>query len=205
VELPRRTGARKPGRKPRPRLQGALPHAPAERWIALGVVMGTHGVRGDLRVKLHNPESQLLLELDAVQLRAAGQTALDTRLRRYALSQVRSGGKGLIVHLHGVDTVEQAQALRGYEVCVARSQLPDLPEGEFYHCDLEGMPLVDLDGRPRGTVERVHEYPAASVLRVRSEQGLLEVPMREPYLVRIDLAAGQIVADQLDDLEPERA
>ncbi|HKP60071.1 MAG TPA: ribosome maturation factor RimM [Polyangiales bacterium] len=205
MELPRRTGARKPGRKPRPQLQGAQPPAPAERWIALGVVMGTHGVRGDLRVKLHNPESQLLFELEAVQLRAPGQAALDTKLRRYPLSQVRPGGKGLLMHLHGVDTVEQAQALRGQELCVARSQLPDLPEGEFYYCDLEGLPLVDLDGRQRGTIERVHEYPAASVLRVKSDQGVLEVPMREPYLVQIDLAAGRVVADQLDDLEPERA
>ena len=199
MELPRRTGARRLGRKPRPRLQGA----PAERWIAIGVVMGTHGVRGDLRVKLHNPDSQLLYELDSVQLRAAGDP--DAKLRRYPLSQVRSGGKGLILHLYGVDTVEQAQALRNYELCVARSQLPELPEGEFYHCDLEGLAVFDVGGQPRGTVERVHEYPAASVLRVRSERGVLEVPMREPYLVAIDLPGARIVVDQLDDLEPERA
>lgn len=199
MELPRRTGARRSGRKPRPHLQGA----PAERWIAIGVVMGTHGVRGDLRVKLHNPESQLLHEVDSVQLRAAGDP--DAKLRRYALSQVRPGGKGLLLHLYGVDTVEEAQALRNYELCVARSQLPELPDGEFYHCDLEGLPLYDVEGRLHGTVERVHEYPAASVLRVRSQHGVIEVPMREPYLVAIDLPAGRIVADQLDDLEPERA
>jgi 16S rRNA processing protein RimM len=169
-----------------------------ERWIALGVVMGTHGVRGELRVKLHNPESELLFELDSVQLRAA------SGMRRYVVQQVRPGGKGLLVQLEGVDTVERAQALRGAEVCVGRSQLPALPDGEFYHCDLEGLTVIDMSGTLQGKVERVLEYPASTVLRVRTERGLLEVPMREPYLVRIELEAGSVVADQLEDLEPER-
>jgi 16S rRNA processing protein RimM len=169
-----------------------------ERWIALGVVMGTHGVRGELRVKLHNPESELLFDLDSMLLRAAGE------MRRYPVQQVRPGGKGLLVQLEGIDTVERAQALRGAEVCVGRSQLPALPEGEFYHCDLEGLTVIDMTGALQGKVERVLEYPASTVLRVRTERGLLEVPLREPYLVRFELEAGSVVADQLEDLEPER-
>ncbi len=197
MDLPPRTGARKPRRKAgRSR---ARPASPAnERWIALGVVMGTHGVRGELRVKLHNPESELLYDVAAVQLRAAGS------MRPYTVQQVRPGGKGLLVQLEGVDTVERAQALRGAELCVARSHLPELPEGEFYHCDLEGLTVVDLAGAPQGTVERVLEYPASTVLRVRTDRGPIEVPMREPYLVQIDLETGNLIADQLEDLEPER-
>lgn len=198
MELPRRTGIRRPGRKHTRGRRSEQSHTSNDRWIALGVVMGTHGVRGELRVKLHNPESELLFDLETVQLRAAGQ------LRPYPLEQVRPGGKGVLVRLGGIDTVERAQALRGAELCVARSQMPALPEGEFYHCDLEGLALVDVAGTQQGTVERVHEYPAANVLRVKTERGVLELPMREPYLVRIDLAAGYVVADQLDDLEPER-
>jgi 16S rRNA processing protein RimM len=198
VELPRRTGSRRPGRKAGRAHSSQSTSTANERWIALGVVMGTHGVRGELRVKLHNPESELLFDLDAVQLRIAGE------LRQYTVEQVRTGGKGVLLRLGGVDTIERAQALRGVELCVGRSRLPALPDGEFYHCDLEGLMLVDASGAPQGKVERVHDYPAASVLRVRTERGVLEVPMREPYLVRIDLAAGYVVADQLEDLEPER-
>jgi 16S rRNA processing protein RimM len=194
VELPRRAGVRKSRRRHAP----STTLASDERWIALGLVMGTHGVRGELRVKMHNPSSELLFELDAVHVRTPQE------LRRYPIAHARPGGKGLLVQLSGVDTVERAQALRGAELCVARSELPALPEGEFYHCDLEGLALVDLEGRPFGTVERVHEYPAADVLRVRTDRGVLEVPMREPYLVEIDLPGKRVVVDQLDDIEPER-
>jgi 16S rRNA processing protein RimM len=165
--------------------------------IAVGEVMGTHGVHGDLRIKLHNLESDLLFDLPGVHLRTQGST------RWYDLEQVRPGGKGLIVRLAGVEGAEQAKALYGQELCVERSDLPELPAGEFYHCDLEGVPAVNAAGEPVGTVERVVEYPAADVLRVVGPRGVLEVPMREPYLLVVDLEAGHVMVDQLDDLEPE--
>lgn len=187
------------GRKQRARSgpTGAASDAAGRRLIAVGQVMGTHGVHGDLRVKLHNPESDVLFDLQGVHLRAQGVT------RWHDLADVRPGGKGLIVRLSGVNDPEQAKALYGHEVCVERADLPELPAGEFYHCDLEGVPAVNAAGESVGTVERVVEYPAADVLRLVGPRGVLEVPMREPYLLAVDLQAGHVMVDQLDDLEPE--
>lgn len=168
------------------------------RWVALGAVMGAHGVRGELRVKPYNEDSDLLFELDDVTVRtAAGE-------RSYRIDSVRPGTKGLLVGLTGVDTPEQAKALLGAELCVLREALPPLEPGEFYFVDLPGLVAVLPDGTNVGTVERVQEYPASSVLCVTSEQGLLEVPMVEPYLLSVDVAQGRVVVDHLDDLEPEK-
>jgi ribosomal 30S subunit maturation factor RimM len=60
------------------------------------------------------------------------------------------------------------------------------------------------DGTPSGVVERVQEYPAAQVLRVKSEDGVREVPMRAPYLVEVDLPGRRIVVDELHDLDVEK-
>jgi 16S rRNA processing protein RimM len=116
---------------------------------------------------------------------------------------VRPGGKGLLVQLAGVATVEQAAALRGAELCVPRDMLPALEDGEYYFVDLEGLAVTTLDGEPLGIAENVREYPAADVLRVRTSAGVWEVPMREPYLVSVDVPGGSIVVDHLDDLELE--
>ena len=166
--------------------------------IALGTLMGAHGLRGTLRFKQHNPDSQLLYELDAVLVRAAGE------LTRRALENVRPGAKGLLVDLEGIASIEAAQALLGAELCVPRAELPELPEGEYYFVDLEGLAVFTPDGAQVGTVERVAEYPASQVLRVLGREGVWEVPMREPYLVSVELEAGRVVVDQLDDLELER-
>lgn len=169
------------------------------RWIVLGYVAGTHGLRGALRVKQHNPDSQLLSELAEVGVRLAGETAF------HRIQQLRSGPKGLLVQLEDVTSVEGAEALRGAELCVPRAVLPPLPEGEYYFVDLEGLAVFTPEDAQIGVVERVQEYPASQVLRVKSDDGVREVPMREPYLVRVDLAAGRIVVDELQDLDVERA
>jgi 16S rRNA processing protein RimM len=171
---------------------------PDVRWIVLGYVAGVHGLRGTLRVKQHNADSQLFGALDEVVVRLAGAT----EVRR--IKELRSGPKGLLVQLAGVDSIEAAEALRGAELCVPRSLLPELPEGEYYFVDLEGVAVFTPDDVQVGVVERVQEYPAAQVLRVKSEDGVREVPMREPYLVSVDLAGGRIVVDELSDLDVER-
>lgn len=171
---------------------------PDVRWIPLGAVIGTHGLRGTLRVKQFNTDSELLFELKEIALRVQGE------LQFHRLISVRDANKGLLVDLDAVRSVEAAEALRGAELCLPRALLPELPEGEFYFVDLEGLPVFTEDGAQLGVVERVHEYPAAEVLRVQSDAGIYEVPMREPYLVDVDLSARRIVVAELADLEPER-
>jgi 16S rRNA processing protein RimM len=167
------------------------------RWIPLGVVTGTHGLRGSVRVKQWNDDSALLLDVEEVALRLNGE------LLFHRLISVRAVSKGLLVELEAVRSVEGAEALRGAELCLPRELLPPLEEGEYYFVDLEGLDVYKQDGTRVGAVERVQEYPAAQVLRVQSDVGVYEVPMREPYLVEVDIAARRVVVAELSDLEPE--
>jgi 16S rRNA processing protein RimM len=188
---------------PRRRFSASSPlrkvaNQPDVRWIGLGYVAGSHGLHGGLRVKLHNPDSALLSELAEIGVRRDGETTA------YAIRAVRGAAKGLLLELQGVDRVEEADALRGSELCVPRELLPPLPDGEYYFVDLEGLPVFLPDGTPSGVVERVQEYPAAQVLRVKSEEGVREVPMRAPYLIEVDLPGRRIVVDELHDLDVEK-
>jgi 16S rRNA processing protein RimM len=171
---------------------------PDVRWIPLGAVAGVHGLRGTLRIKQFNLDSQLLFELQEIALRLHGE------LQFHRLTSVRDANKGLLLELEAVRSVEAAEALRGAELCVPRELLPELPEGEFYFVDLEGLSVFTEDGAQFGVVERVQEYPASEVLRVQTDAGVYEVPMREPYLVEVDVAARRVVVAELGDLEPER-
>jgi 16S rRNA processing protein RimM len=171
---------------------------PDVRWIPLGAVTGAHGLRGTLKIKQFNSDSQLLFELQEIALRLQGE------LHFHRLTSVREANKGLLLDLEAVGSVEAAEALRGAELCVPRELLPELAEGEFYFVDLEGLSVFTEDGAQIGVVERVQEYPASEVLRVQTDAGVYEVPMREPYLVEVDVAAGRVVVSELGDLEPER-
>ena len=171
------------------------------RLVALGLVGAPHGLDGELRVRLHNPSSDLLAERRRVWLREpAGSAAQGVREARVRSCR-RSGADYLLLGLEGVDDRDAAQALRGSELCIPREELPALAEGEHYLIDLIGLRVVLADGTAVGTVEQALEYPAAQVLRVALPEGALELPLREPYVQEIRVAAGEIVAAELDELE----
>lgn len=168
------------------------------RLIALGAVMGAHGVRGELRVRPYNDDSVLIFDVERVTLRHGGSEQM------HVIESVRPGNKGWLVSLDGIATPEQAKALHGAELCVPRDAFPALAPGEYYFVDLPGLAVVASDGASVGHIERVQQYPASSVLCVSTPGGTLEVPMHERYLVSVDVAQGRVVVDHLEDLEFEK-
>jgi 16S rRNA processing protein RimM len=169
--------------------------------VPLGVVIGAHGLRGELRVKPYNPSSELLLSLASARVRLPGERG-DGRER--GLRRARRHGPGLVLTLEGCDDRDAAEALRGAELCVPRSALPPLDEGEHYLFDLVGLEARLPDGQVVGRVEEALEYPASHALRVTGPRGTLEVPLLEPYVVELRPDEGFVIVDQLEDLEPLR-
>jgi 16S rRNA processing protein RimM len=169
--------------------------------VPLGVVVGAHGLHGELRVKPYNPSSELLLSLPHATLRSAnGEEA-----REVAVRQARRHGQGLLIVIAGCSDRDAAQALRGSELCVPRAQLPALSEGEHYLVDLVGLRAQLSDGHVLGEITDTLEYPASQALRVAVKDGAMEIPLIAPYVVEIRLDEGVVIVDHVEDLEVEPA
>jgi 16S rRNA processing protein RimM len=92
---------------------------------------------------------------------------------------------------------EQAEALRGARVFVARSSFPTAAEDEFYWVDLIGLQVCNRDGALLGEVAGLLDNGAQSVLQVRSGPDVPErlIPFVSAYIDRVDLAARRIDVD----------
>jgi 16S rRNA processing protein RimM len=173
--------------------------ARAVSWIELGVIAKPHGVRGELRVHVFNPKSTLLQELAEVFL--IGEEGEEPAL--VEIESTRQGPKALLVQFAGVRSREDAEALRGYTLCVPRDALPGLEEGEYYHADLIGLEaFVGEDAV--GKVIDVVDYPAAECLKIDRPGGYIEVPMLPRWLDRVDVDAGKVHLKDLDDIPLQR-
>ncbi|MDH3624088.1 MAG: ribosome maturation factor RimM [Myxococcales bacterium] len=164
-------------------------------WIELGVIARPHGVDGEVRVHLYNPDSTLLEELTEVFVRAEPGEAPSL----VDVITSRRGPKALLIRLAGVESREDAEALRGFTLCIPRGALPDLEEGEYYHADLIGLQAYEGD-RPVGEVVEVLDYPSVECLKVETEAGFLEVPMLPKWLDRVDVDGGKVHLQALDDI-----
>ena len=152
--------------------------------IALAAVAGAHGIRGELRLKLFGSIEGL-----------AGQRSVFVGGVEHRLEAVKPAGKGAIARLAGIADRSAAEGLRGQLVEVDRAALPPLGEGEYYHADLIGLPCLDRDGKPVGTVAAVENFGAGDLLDVELPGGKRSLVPFRPGIA--DLEDGRIVLDPL--------
>src|SRR3546814_3726612 len=100
-----------------------------DRAVTLAVIIGAHGVTGEVRLKLFSDDPARLKQYKVFA--AAGRTL--------TLKNIRAGNNGAIARFAEITDRNTAEALRGTELCVPRSALPLLAEGEYYHADLIGL------------------------------------------------------------------
>ena len=73
---------------------------------------------------------------------------------------------GVVARAREVSTKEEADALRGLRLHVARDALPPPEEDEFYLADLIGLTAETPEGEPLGRVKAVHDFGAGDVLEI---------------------------------------
>ena len=142
--------------------------------LAVAVIVGVHGVRGAVRVHLHAPSSKALRPGLTATLRAADGEA-DALTYKISTVDPVPGKPMARVHFAEVTDRDQAEALRGREVWLARADLPPLAADEVYVADLIGLAVERL--RPDGRVQ-----PLGTVIALTSNgaQDLLEVEFQVP-------------------------
>ena len=156
--------------------------------IQLGVVGAPFGVRGWIKLRSHTDPPERLLDHRSLRI-GRGSVWRDYRVE----ARGRSGG-ALTVKLAGVEDRDQAQALRGAEVCVPRSELPPRDDKDFYRADLIGCEVVNLEGLGLGVVEHFIESPAQVLMVVRGAQEFW-IPAVPQHLRRVDLPERRVVVD----------
>ena len=126
--------------------------------VTLAVIIGAHGVTGEVRLKVFTEDLGSYKSFNGGTL---------------SLKSVRHGSNGAIARIAEVTDRNAAEALRGTELIVARSELPPLGEGEYYHADLLGLPAVSTTGEALGHVVAIDDFGAGDVIEIErpSEEG----------------------------------
>lgn len=154
-----------------------------DRPVTLAVIIGAHGVTGEVRLKLF---------AESVDSLKAHKTFNDGAL---TLRSVRAGN-AIIARFAEIADRNAAEAMRGTELTVPRSALPPLGEGEYYHADLIGLPCVSTTGEALGTSIAVDNFGAGDVLEIERADGKrFMVPMNADAVSAWD--AARLVIDAI--------
>jgi 16S rRNA processing protein RimM len=140
-----------------------LRRKPPEALIELGRAAGSYGVRGWIRVSG-----------DRASLAALETWWLDGGERR--VEQTKMHSSWLLAKLDGIETREQALALKGKGICVPRAALPEPAEGIYYWADLVGLEVVNRQGLVLGVVKGMISSGAQDVMELTGAQGARLLP-----------------------------
>jgi len=167
--------------------------------VALGRVVGVHGLRGSLRVRVPGDDATNLMNLPRVRL---GQSEGDSGAVEYEVRRIGPGRRGEVrMSLAGVTRREQAEALRGQWVLAQAADLQQLPAGEYYEYELVGCRVEDRQGHALGVVRAIWETGAADVLVVEAGDGVEHlIPAAADLLIEVDVTGRRIVVDAIPGL-----
>ncbi|MEZ4485234.1 MAG: ribosome maturation factor RimM [Syntrophotaleaceae bacterium] len=170
----------------------------SKEWLRLGVVIGTHGLRGELKLRGEDPDFDLLLEQDEFFLQQQDAAPQPCRIVRRSLAK-----NNLVVRLAGFDRVEAVQNLVGAAVLVDKGRLPALPDGEYYWHQLHGLRAIDRREGDLGILESLFSTAAHDIYVVNGRYGEVLIPAVAHFITEVDLAAGQILFDLPEGLVPK--
>ncbi len=142
-----------------------------EEWVTVARLTRARGRRGELSAVSLSSHHERFEKLREVAL--VGAEAFPDESRRYVVEEVWEHGPRLIFKLEGVDSISDAEELRGAEVRIPPEERFELPEGEYYHSDLVGCEVFTMEGgEPVGLVAEFLEQGGNGILRVeRSGDG----------------------------------
>lgn len=146
-------------------------------YIEAGEIVTTHGVRGEIKVLSWLDSPEMLCEFD--RCRISG--------REYVMDSVRVQKTCNLVKLRGVDTMEDAQKLRGKTMELYREDISDELIFASELVDVE----VYADGARIGKIKEVLDYPGNSVYVVQGEREYL-IPAVKEFILSTDLERNQM-------------
>lgn len=159
------------------------------RHIVVGRISGISGVRGWLKVSSYTRPVAGILDYRRWQIGTADHW------KEFQVEDGRLQGRSLRVRLQGVQECDAARLLLGRDIAIERSQLPALPPGQHYWCDLIGLEVRDTAGRPLGRVAEVWETGANDVLVVEGDERLLIPYVPGRFIRHVDLTGRGIEVD----------
>lgn len=168
--------------------------APAEDLIVIGKIVSVHGVKGEVKVYSFTDPIDNLLHYRRWTLRRDGE------VRQVELVSGRQQNKILVAKLKGLDDRDEARLLAEFEICIPRSLLPRLSEGEYYWYQLEGLKVINQEGQLLGRIDHLLETGSNDVMVVKPCEGSLDdgerlLPYTEQCVLGIDMAAGEMRVD----------
>lgn len=164
--------------------------------IPIGKVVGTHGIKGYLKVISYAESTASFAPGRQLALKQKGKPVVT-----FGIESARPHKRGILLALNGVASVDEAKEWVGYELCINRTTLPEPEEGTYYWHQIIGLEVFTVDDRRLGRVAAIFPTGSNDVYVVREGKKEVLIPAIDSVVVDIDLTHKALRVDLPEGLE----
>ena len=139
----------------------------SKQTVTLGSINGVYGVKGWVKVYSFTSPIENILKYKTWQLFNSKQK--NNQNKTVKLEKGKRHGKGIIAKFEGFDDRNAVEILLKSEIIITRDLLPELPKGEYYWSDLQGLQVTNMENVDFGKVDHLFETGANDVMVVKKE------------------------------------
>ncbi len=163
-----------------------------KKFLEGGKIVGTHGVRGEMRVECWCDSPQFLAQFKTLYF--------DEGNEKIKVSS-RAHKNMVLMKMPGIDTIEQADALRGRIVYIKRSDIK-LEKGVNFVQDLIGLEVIDSKtSEVYGTVKDVLRTGSNDVYEMKGkDEKMYYIPAIPDIVDEIDVDGGKLLITPMKGL-----
>ena len=148
-----------------------------------GKVTKTHGLKGEITIKLDVANSADFAELRYLLIEEGGT------LVPYFFEYQKINGDKMFVQLQDVKKMEQAVTFVGKAVFLPNELMPKLEDDEFYYKEIIGFKLIDEVKGEIGPISNVLEYPTQAVIQVMKDGKEILIPIHDDIIQKVEKKA----------------
>ncbi|MDD2510978.1 MAG: ribosome maturation factor RimM [Syntrophomonas sp.] len=153
-----------------------------DKLVAIGKIAGTFAYAGLMKVIPLTDFPERFFKLDRVILNQGAKLGL------FLIDGVKAHKNYYLFKFRGIDTVEAAREFQNAVLQIDESELYTLPEGYFYHFQLQGLSVYDVEKGLLGELKEIIETGANDVYVVASPQyGEILIPAIKDVILAVKL------------------
>ncbi len=164
--------------------------------IPIGKVVGTHGVKGYLKVISYAESAASFVPGKQLALRRKGKPVVT-----YGIESARPHKRGILLALNGITSVDAGKEWVGSELCIDKTTLPEPEKGTYYWYQIIGLEVFTVDDRRLGRVAAIFPTGSNDVYAVRDGKKEVLIPAIDSVVVDIDLMYKVLRVDLPEGLE----
>ena len=159
--------------------------------VVIGKISAPHGVRGEVRIVPLTDFPERFENLKTVFLEDDSKMELES---------VKFSNKFIIAKFKNINNRNDIEIFNGKLLMLNRSDIPSLPEGEYYNFDIIGLEVIDDKGSKLGKITEVLKTGSNDVYVVEGKKQIL-VPALKKVVKEINLVDGFMKVELLEELD----